>query len=795
MLRQSRPRPARRALLVLALALGLLVPTAVPATATPVCTDGYEGGPPLALCGNRIFPEAELARGYVQYTPDPVTGFAEYRHGLEYLAKKYPRWVSVFTLRDVYGTDEAVTAAFDGFRADDEDDTGDGFDVLVVKLTDHEVPDEGKETLLFSLSVHGNERGGLEGGVRTAEDLAMAAENGGTIVDGIDNYESTTGREPAFNEYEVADVLAQEAVYLVDFNIDGWVQGDTFVDNEHRGLYARGNGFGTDLNRQMPTVGRIDHSRNPLEETEMYWGTRFMQDVAADGIGGLMAYGADIHGELNSNAFMDIMYPAGQFDSVDHRRLMAIAERTKSVIDATLFEGVIDLVEELTGGNSSSPPNVVPTKPAHWATVYDTLGYTDTGFIGDYMATDLGVTGMDYEIFLNHTVPERVWTVVLQENHINATRGIIKTAMAYALTQSQEFSDDNVTVDTLGWPGYVVDPDTVTDTDENGPGRLPGPDADGIGDNGEPVAQASYDVTNQQWFLDTNRLMPQPFRGLKAADVAADPAALDVVDTLVLADVAAPADPDGRAYDEAAYYGNIRSWVERGGNLVLTDRAVHSLGALDVVDASAVTDVQPYMPLLDEIADFEHPLVEGLRPNASQLVESPPLGYEIPAGPSGTNAVMSVVDGTAWTEAGGHTVATTDGGVAVGELALGDGIVRIIGGALPMPTEDNDHRYGLRNYAMTYTALYLMENAIQWDADGLGSPMSPDEVVAVQAESVALEAAADRTTSPTGVAPDGVLRTAAARPAPPVDGGTPGALALVLLAAAGLAVRRQRAAG
>ena len=66
------------------------------------------------------------------------------------------------------------------------------------------------------------------------------------------------------------------------------------------------------------------------------------------------------------------------------------------------------------------PDSEVPTKPAHWATVWDTLGYTDTGFIGDYLATDLGVTGMDYEIFLNHSVPDKTWNVYLQENHINA---------------------------------------------------------------------------------------------------------------------------------------------------------------------------------------------------------------------------------------------------------------------------------------------------------------------------------------------------------------------------------------
>ena len=102
------------------------------------------------------------------------------------------------------------------------------------------MPDEGKETLLFSLSVHGNERGGLEGGVRTAEDLAIAAEEGGKIEDGVDNYESSTGRKPKFHQYEVADVLAKEAVYLVDFNVDGWAVGDWW-NQPAPSTYTRGN--------------------------------------------------------------------------------------------------------------------------------------------------------------------------------------------------------------------------------------------------------------------------------------------------------------------------------------------------------------------------------------------------------------------------------------------------------------------------------------------------------------------------------------------------------------------------
>ncbi|MGH2837863.1 MAG: M14 family zinc carboxypeptidase [Thermoleophilaceae bacterium] len=703
---------------------------AAPAAATPVCTDGYKGGPPADLCGGRIFPEAELARGYIQYTPDPF-GFIEYQHGIEYLAQKYPRWISVFKLSDLYGED-AVSAGPDALRSYEEGDAADGRDIQVTKISDHNVPDEGKETLLFSLSVHGNERGGLEGGVRTAEDLAIAAEQGGTIVDGYRNYESSTGRHATLHEHDVADVLAKEAVYLLDFNADGWAVGDWW--NQPPLPYSRGNSIGTDLNRQMPTIGRVNENRNPLQESEMKYGTEFMHKVASLGQDGKMAYGADIHGEANSQAYMDIMYPAGEFDSVDHRRLMAIAERTKSVIDETLYEGIVEESENATGGNDSEYPKVVPLKPAHWATVWDTLGYTDTGFIGDYMATDLGVTGMDYEIFLNHSVPDKTWNVYLQENHINASRGIIKTAMAYTLFQEDEFNASNVRVDTGGRAGYVVNPDTVTDKDEDGPGRLPGPEGDGIGENGEPVEQRSYEVTNQKWFADTNAMMDHPFRKLRAADIASNSRALNVVDTLVLADVPAPADSRGRTYDKSAYFANIRAWVERGGNLVLTDKALHALGDLGVVAADAVTDIAVYQPYANFQA-LDHAMTKGLRPNAHQLVEAATLGYGI----GSDESPMTVVDTAAWEAAGGHVVGTTttlltgedpaidrnldDGATtSVGELLLGDagGRIRIVGGTLPTPTETQDHRFGLRNYALTYSGLFLMENSVRHDVAKLG---------------------------------------------------------------------------
>src|SRR3954452_10425763 len=128
----------RRAWMTCAAALFAAAATTATASATPVCTDGYKGGPPAAACGGRIFPEAALTRGYIQYAEDP-TGFAEYRDGIAYLAQKYPRYVQVFSLASKYGK-AAVSAGPDKLRALAQGDTGDGRDVWVVKVTDAKVP-------------------------------------------------------------------------------------------------------------------------------------------------------------------------------------------------------------------------------------------------------------------------------------------------------------------------------------------------------------------------------------------------------------------------------------------------------------------------------------------------------------------------------------------------------------------------------------------------------------------------------------------------------------------------------
>ena len=70
----------------------------------------------------------------------------------------------------------------------------------------------------------------------------------------------------------------------------------------------------------------------------------------------------------------------------------------------------------------------------------------------------------------------------------------------------------------------------------------------------------------------------------------------------------------------------LESWVKKGGNLVLTDGSLHALADMGLVEKAAVQDIKVYQPYSD-FQDLEHHMVKGLRPNARQLVESPPLGY------------------------------------------------------------------------------------------------------------------------------------------------------------------------
>jgi hypothetical protein len=161
--------------------------------------------------------------------------------------------------------------------------------------------------------------------------------------------------------------------------------------------------------------------------------------------------------------------------------------------------------------------------------------------------------------------------------------------------------------------------------------------------------------------------------------------------------------------------------VQRGGNLVLTDQAINGLVSMGIVPAGSVGNTNVYQPYAD-FTDFNHPMLKGLRPNARQLAEYTLIGHGI----GNTASPMTTVSSTAWSGISGVTVGTsTSGRVSVGEAPFGDGKIRITNG-LRMATEANDHRFGLKDFSLTYSGLYILENSMIHDDPELGGPAEGD---------------------------------------------------------------------
>jgi hypothetical protein len=210
-----------------------------------------------------------------------------------------------------------------------------------------------------------------------------------------------------------------------------------------------------------------------------------------------------------------------------------------------------------------------------------------------------------------------------------------------------------------------------------------------------------------KFFTDLNKYADEPLDAVRVPEVVADPTILDHYDSIVLTDDPKPEPADSNAWSDA-----LRGFVERGGNLVVTDGAAPIIA--DVVDPITSEDIT--MQRADvgfaDFGDRTHPLNAGLRGVASQTYDVIPIGYPDNEGQAPNWRVAEA----AWAAAGGYTAGTNGTGQTIyGELPLGEGRVRFLGALLPQPTEEYFHPYGLQNYAVTYTGYTLLQNMLIWD--------------------------------------------------------------------------------
>lgn len=653
---------------LVALLIGTVTPAALsgppvdidplaPITGTPMWGTGTSRGPVKCQESDvtpdgRVFPEPQVSATFLT--------FSDFQCGITLLDELYPDQIEITTLGK----------------------SASGHPIYNILVTNEKIRTAKKRHLFILNSIHGNEPAGREGAARVIEDMVDA------------NFMA--------DEEFIKKTMDRFVVHFTFGNPDGWVNGDFHGHDDAGFVTTRANNGGRDLNRNFPVHGFLRAGNGTQDQPEgqginelflRHADTKHDVDDAAHRGWYL---GTDNHGQGAKPVAASGLQIVGQFDYQKSERLAHFAD---GIEEAMAEYGVLTVLQELNGLTGGA------VRPYEWGTLYDILGYSASGSGIDYyntpgvvegtgFATEMTASNAPYNFASHPHLLNQMW--------VDSVRAINYTMMRDAV------NPPSFTFKVGSKAGYVFDPAVVTDKDANGfgPGndQIPG---DFTGDEKEVDPKfkfGSYKVSRMKFFEDLNEHASKPLEKLRVPQLLANPKKLNGLESLVLADNDMP---EGK--NRAAWVKILKSFVARGGNLIVTDGAAPVLA--DLVDGIKPTDITMAkfdVGHVDFPEDRSHPLNAGLRGIASQTYDVIPIG--IPDG--GGEAPNWQVATTAWETAGGTTTGTTGGQTSYGEVSVGSGTIRFLGALLPQPSENFFHPYGLQNYAVTYTGYTLLQNML-----------------------------------------------------------------------------------
>ena len=338
-------------------------------------------------------------------------------------------------------------------------------DLIVVRVTDESVPDAGKKRYALSLSIHGIERAGLEGGTRAIEDLVSAGETGAAAAQPLVS-PSSKANAPNF-----ATALDESIVYFTYPNPDGWRRGSY---SEGGLFFQRYNGNGVDLNRDWPDIGFSFRPYSGLSEPESRALAAFFTEVR-DRFGPFAA-GDDLHGQGPADALSYTLMPHG---SHDYAKDVRIRETTKTIhrasYDALKWSPLIIPPEQPQPPNNCVPAVVFSQACRSiygqtWGTVYDTINYTTTGALGDWFDSSVGLNadGIDNEMSFSHLDKNIAFEPQTEQLHVDGNKSLILAHLAEILRPTE------VPFDAHGTKGYVPNARMVREESSTQPEPPPG---------------------------------------------------------------------------------------------------------------------------------------------------------------------------------------------------------------------------------------------------------------------------------------------------------------------------------
>ncbi len=757
----QRRRRLVPSLLAAVFVVGLLVPVGQANPNVPYCEGSVVGTnaqrvimPEICeATTGRVFPEAYMAKDFVS--------FFEFEAGLQYLDANYPDLIEVIEVGRSAGLSDATGTVHD-------------FPVYIVEVSNEKspMPAEAKQQLFFMLSIHGNEKGGREGGFRVIEDFVKGIDSAAATVQNGAGMPTPFAKPTGGNVETYADYLDFMRLVFIFPNPDGWAHDELeFVTqpcvNYLPTLFCRVNGNGIDLNRQSPTLGWHNSGREVVGEPESRAYFPYIKENYD------VDYAIDIHGMLNHENFAAIMMPAGSFSPQEMLRSTRIAVDLKDRLNAddhfngwtSTWQAQQTAAQFANGATCEMVDVCLPEGTglgsgefADWSTVWDAIGYTDSGFHGDWFAQQTGFNapGYDIELAYNHITVDSQYEgagAFFNDYHVQMVRTITQVFMD-AAALDVKVSYDSGGSRTL----YVESPYVATNGDDEnqGPGGWAeqNPDDD-LWDYGPDQV---FKARPAKYFAD----MVPVLRDGEAPGVLTATSGdkltrglLDRYDTLVIAGSAInPFFVDGTANSnmlpesqvDEAKVALVLDWVERGGNLVLTDAALNFLDMAGITDDAVGVHLQ-YAGAIN--LDRQHELNTDVRGVARQTFEPVPVGFSV-----GYNSPNWYVDSAAFDAVGGDSAGWTVNagcaerdssgdcirqnnphGVSLGRLNVGDGRIQFIGALLPDPTEEFYHPYGLDDYATTYSGNQILRNMMGWQAQFAAPP------VVIEADGTIVESA------------------------------------------------------
>ncbi|HUR24531.1 MAG TPA: hypothetical protein VM327_00765 [Candidatus Thermoplasmatota archaeon] len=703
----------------------------------------------------RVFPEASpnsiagspnALPGASTKPVDDYISYFEFKAGLDYLAASEfgQKYLTVHEVAQSVGlcATPAPSVPLVGSGGDCPTPRN-RFPIYMLELTNKEstFPMENRQSMLFMLSIHGNEKGGREGGFRVLEDLVKGIGFAAETVQGGAGMPTPIEKPTGGSVSTYHDYLDFMRVFLLFPNADGWAHDEApypATDPYCGTLFCRTNGNNTDLNRQAPTAGWQNPNRHVTGEPESigYYNWMLQQDID-------WSYAIDIHGMLNHQNFGAIMLPAGAMTPQEMQRSIRLAETLKTRLNDeanghfaawyTLFntgetaEGPAD--DQCAQFDCPLPGSALSaagsSQFAEYYTVIDAIGYTDSGFNGDYFAQDSGLNapGYDIELAYNHITTDSQYAgagSVFNDYHVKMVREIVKSFMDAAAL------DVKISFETRGLRTAYVEPSFVaTSLDDTSPtpggwaDANPGDDLWDYGKNGGFSARPAQYWEDLKPFV---RNGDQPGALVKTTAGTLTATQLEQFDQLVI---------PGSAIDDLetnpGAIAAIKAWVEAGGNLVLTDEALRffdlsglTTGAVDVLSqymGGAGMDLSN--PIFYEYQDNSNAMNRNVRGGVKQTYEPTPLGFE-----TGANAAPNwFIDPAKFAalkgEVAGTACGTTqlsdrcpDNGIGIGKVKVGAGQIQFMGSLLPDPTEEFYHPYGLDPYATTYSGNQILRNML-----------------------------------------------------------------------------------